>query len=217
MHGVDFLIDSCLNERSPTIPVMTGVLTNLAMALVKEPRISDIIPRLGIMGGEFCADAVEHNIRCDAVAADIVFSSGVDASVIPFKIGIDCRLHEDEVRAIGESEKPSLKLLYRAMRGWQKHCKADDPSYTPCLFDPCVPIALLHPEFFEWKRGRVFVETSRTDDYAKTRFEEDQEGPHRVAVAADRQKVVGFFMERLLSGCEELSCASKEEEPIFTL
>lgn len=200
MHGVDFMIDTVLNSSAPVFPVLTGTLTNMAMAFVKDARVPDLIPKLGIMGGEFFTDMAEHNIKCDAVAAEIVFSSGVEAEVIPFQIGIDCRLTEMEMQAIGESDDPALKLLYQAMLGWQKHCVNEDSTYTPCLFDPCVAVALLHPEFFDWQRGWISVETSRTENYGKTRFQEDPSGPHRIAVEADRDKVVSFFMESLLAG-----------------
>ncbi|QHI69778.1 nucleoside hydrolase [Tichowtungia aerotolerans] len=198
IHGVDFLIDRCMREHEQVIPVLTAVLTDMAMALVKEPRLCDVVPQLAIMAGEFESDHIEQNIRCDVTAADIVFRSNLKATVIPFKVGVDCRLCEEEVRAIGESEKPSLKLLYRAIRGWQEYCREDSALAGPCLFDPCVPIALLRPEFFQWKQGRVLVDTGAGDSCGRTRFEEDALGPHRLAVSVDRDLVVGFFMERIL-------------------
>jgi purine nucleosidase len=68
-----------------------GPLTNIAMALVKEPRIAPRIREIVLMGGGYfeggnITPSAEFNIFVDPHAAHVVFTSGVPLTMAP----IDC-------------------------------------------------------------------------------------------------------------------------------
>src|SRR5207249_11590011 len=50
MHAVDFIIVTVMRTDGVTL-VPTGPLTNIALALRKEPRIAGRIPEICLMGG----------------------------------------------------------------------------------------------------------------------------------------------------------------------
>src|SRR5215469_5613241 len=76
-HAVDAIIESAL--ANPGIEIVTlGPLTNLALAVAREPKIIEAIGRCVVMGGAPCCEgnvtpAAEFNIWVDPEAAKIVF------------------------------------------------------------------------------------------------------------------------------------------------
>lgn len=77
-HAVDFIIDTVLAAEPKTITLVpTGALTNIALAVRKEPRIAELVKAVVLMGGgvhEGNSSAVaEFNIVVDPEAAHIVF------------------------------------------------------------------------------------------------------------------------------------------------
>ena len=67
--AVDFLVDSLMKQELTL--VFTGPLTNLAMALVKEPRIRSQIKEIAMMGGGNATPCAEFDV--DPHAARVVF------------------------------------------------------------------------------------------------------------------------------------------------
>ena len=72
MHAVDVLIEMVMRERPEVIAI--GPLTNLAVAIIKEPAVIDAIPHLTVMGGILGRSAglplLEYNLASDAEALE---------------------------------------------------------------------------------------------------------------------------------------------------
>ena len=85
-HAVDAIISTI--EANPGLVLVTlGPLTNVALALQRNPSIATKVSRCVIMGGAPCCEgnvtpAAEYNIWCDPEAARIVMRSGVPIELI---------------------------------------------------------------------------------------------------------------------------------------
>lgn len=85
-HAVDAIISTI--EANPGLVLVTlGPLTNVALALQRNPSIATKVSRCVIMGGAPCCEgnvtpAAEYNIWCDPEAARIVMRSGVPVELI---------------------------------------------------------------------------------------------------------------------------------------
>lgn len=71
--------------------IATGPLSNIAIALGMEPRLTEYIPRITIMGGAADAPgnqtpAAEANILHDPEAAQAVFSANWDITLVPLDV-----------------------------------------------------------------------------------------------------------------------------------
>ncbi len=79
-HAVDWLIDTYLASNGDIVLCPVGPLTNIAMAIQKEPRILEAIPEIVIMGGAHdhgnITASAEFNIWLDPEAARIVVNCG---------------------------------------------------------------------------------------------------------------------------------------------
>ena len=85
-HAVDAIIDTV--RANPGIEIVTlGPLTNIALALSREPSLAKSVKRCVIMGGNPCCEgnvtpAAEFNIWVDPEAARIVFHSGMNIEMV---------------------------------------------------------------------------------------------------------------------------------------
>jgi purine nucleosidase len=98
-HGVDLILDEVRRRPGDITLVTLGPLTNVAVALDREPDLPGLLRGLVIMGGAFGAPGnttptTEWNLHCDPEAARLVFrawSSALDHASIarPLALGLD--------------------------------------------------------------------------------------------------------------------------------
>ena len=95
-HAVDFLIDTVLAAPGEITVVATGPMTNLALAILQEPRFAASVKRFALLGGTFTTPGnmtpvSEYNIWADPEAARIVLNAGADTILVPLDVCEDNR------------------------------------------------------------------------------------------------------------------------------
>jgi purine nucleosidase len=118
-YAVDAIVETVL--ANPGIEIVTlGPLTNLALALSREPKITAAVARCIVMGGAPCCEgnvtpAAEFNIWVDPEAARIVFSAGLPIEMVGWHL---CRgeaaLNQQDVDDILDRETPVAKFAIRS-------------------------------------------------------------------------------------------------------
>jgi inosine-uridine nucleoside N-ribohydrolase len=92
-HAIDFLAERVLASERPVTLAPTGPLTNVALFLAQKPEAAARIARIVLMGGAIGAGnmtpAAEYNVWVDPEAADRVFASSLDVTMI----GLDVTNH----------------------------------------------------------------------------------------------------------------------------
>lgn len=197
-HGVDFLIETIMAGAGDIIPITIGGLTNLAMALVKEPRLVKKIPKIVAMAAEFRQPMAEWNILCDPEAAHLVFASGIPMEVTPFHIGISAQFRNEDLARLAASPVPLVQYLHRAITAWKAHHRNPNWEPMPSLFDPLAVATMIQPDLCTWKSGSVAVELQGQSTYGYTQFKEGADGHHRVAWDVDRDRAISWYLERIL-------------------
>ena len=85
-HAVDFLAETIEASSDPITLVPTGPLTNIGLFLARYPDVAAKLERIVLMGGAYgegnVTPAAEFNIWVDPEAADRVFQSGLDVTMI---------------------------------------------------------------------------------------------------------------------------------------
>jgi len=119
MHAVDAFIGTV--RANPGIEIVTlGPLTNIALALSREPKLAHSIKRCVIMGGAPCCEgnvtpAAEFNIWVDPEAACIVFHSGMPIEMVGWHL---CRGEA----VINPKEIDELLALKNPLADFAVHC-----------------------------------------------------------------------------------------------
>jgi inosine-uridine nucleoside N-ribohydrolase len=85
-HAADFIARTVLESAEPVTLVPTGPLTNIGLFLSLHPDAAARVERIVLMGGAIgegnVTPAAEFNIWVDPEAADRVFSSGLDVTMV---------------------------------------------------------------------------------------------------------------------------------------
>ena len=100
-------------RANPGVELITlGPLTNVALALSRQPRLADCVQRCVVMGGAPCCEgnvtpAAEYNIWVDPEAAGIVFQSGMRIEMVGWHL---CRgeaaLNPEDIKKLLASKSP---------------------------------------------------------------------------------------------------------------
>jgi pyrimidine-specific ribonucleoside hydrolase len=100
-HAVDFIIGTVMDSRDPVTLVPTGPLTNIALALLKEPRLAGKVERIVLMGGAVkdsnITPAAEFNIYVDPDSARIVFSCGAPLVMVGLDVTNRAQVGFDDI------------------------------------------------------------------------------------------------------------------------
>ena len=112
-HAVDALLRLTAGEPGMLNVVAIGPLTNIAMAVVKDPSFPSRVKHLYIMGGSNNARgnitaSAEFNFYVDPDAAKIVFAAGFDITVIPWEplTVRDAIFSREQMAEIGDQGSP---------------------------------------------------------------------------------------------------------------
>src|SRR4028118_526414 len=185
-HAVDFLIEQARVEEEPDpdnllTVVCIGPLTNVAVALVREP---DLIPRIRLilMGGCWSRAEAETNIRSDPEAAAIVFNSGVEISMVGLDVTRRCELSPTHLRQISAASTRSVRLLQQLIDLWQ-----DGTTRTPVLNDPLAVLSLFD-DCITWEDK--CIEVVLCGEQRGCTLVGDGEPNARVAVDVDTERAV---------------------------
>jgi inosine-uridine nucleoside N-ribohydrolase len=187
-HGVDFLVQSV--EEKWTI-VAIGPLTNVALALAREPHLAENT-RLVIMGGQGTrGDSPEWNIRCDPEAAAMVFRSGIEIWQVGYDITSQVQLSEAHLTRIASENNPRVKLLAQLIELWR-----DGRKCVPLLHDPLAVLALI-TDCVQFEERETYVKLCG-DGRGMCVYSTPQPSRVHVAVAVDAPCAIDIFMQRIL-------------------
>ena len=107
-HAVDFMAETVVAASDNTTLVAVGPLTNVALLLARHPACAGRIERVVVMGGAVgegnITPAAEFNIWADPEAAQRVFASGLDVTMVGLDVthrALMTRAHADRLRATG--------------------------------------------------------------------------------------------------------------------
>jgi purine nucleosidase len=166
-HAVDFLIETISAAPGEITLVATGPLTNIALAVRREPQIVSQVRDFVIMGGSAgrgnVTPAAEFNIACDPGAAAIVFGAGWRVTMIGLDVTLQARATPAVRERMGGLGRLGSELLLPGLAGYQGESAGDPaagPAGDPPVHDVCALAMVTDPGLFGCHRARVEVETA---------------------------------------------------------
>ena len=165
-YGVDFIVDTLLSERSGTVTLCAlGPLTNIALALIREPKIAGRIKEIVLMGGGFfeggnVTPTAEFNIYVDPHAADVVFRSGIPIVAMPLDVTHKALTTAKRIAAFRKLGTRVGIATAELLEFFERFDEEKYGSDGGPLHDPCVIAYLLKPELFKGRYCNVSIETT---------------------------------------------------------
>ncbi len=165
-HAVDFIVETLLGapEGSVTL-VPIGPLTNIAMALRREPAIAPRIREIVMMGGAWreggnITPSAEFNVYVDPHAAAVVLGSGRPIVMMGLDVTHQVMTTAERRAAIGALDIPAAGALRGMLEYYNRHDIEKYGSDGGPLHDPCTVAWLLEPGLFTGKQVNVQIETT---------------------------------------------------------
>ncbi len=166
-HAVDYIIETLLAADDDSITLTClAPLTNLAMAIVREPRILPKIASVLLMGGARSSGgnitpAATFNIFFDPQAAHIVFTCGRPLVVISLDATIQVLSSAKRLQVLRDTKRPVATALADMMARYDEVRRKKfgfDMDGAP-VNDPCVVAYLIDPGLFTSKFVNIEIET----------------------------------------------------------
>ena len=170
-HAVDFIIEQVMNSSEQVTLVPTGPLTNIAMALIKEPRIIENIDEIVLMGGGTFGNwtpAAEFNIFVDAEAAKVVYDSSVPVTMFGLDVTHQVIATEDIIERVGKIDNKIAVFVKELLIFFGETYKNHFGFNGGPIHDACTTMYLLKPELFKTEYLNVTVETKGEYSYGMT-------------------------------------------------
>jgi pyrimidine-specific ribonucleoside hydrolase len=201
-HAIEFI--AARAQERPLTLVPTGPLTNIALFLARYPELQDRIERVVLMGGAIAegnvTPAAEFNIWADPEAAERVFQSGLDLTMVGLDVthkALFKQDHADRLAAAGTAGKLVADLygfyvqFHQSQYGWDG---------TP-VHDAVTVAHVIDPTILETKDRGVIVDTgpelSRGRTYVDLWGRAGWEANCHVATDIDSAKFLDLLVERI--------------------
>ena len=213
IHAVDYIIDAVKANPGEVTIICIAPLTNIAMAIMKEPTFIEDVKELVCLAGSFglnrysfenaTADnpQAEWNVYVDPEAAKIVFNSGVPLRAIGLDVATCANLSKVQLNSLKKSNRKEARIVEKMVRfvesrGHESYC---------VLIDSMAVAAVLEPSLVETIEIRVGIETKGELTLGQTiaDFRHHHAWDHlpkiKVALKTDDERFLELFMHNILS------------------
>ncbi|HEX2995139.1 MAG TPA: nucleoside hydrolase, partial [Anaerolineales bacterium] len=172
VHAVDYLIERVLKEPGELSIFPIGPLTNIALAIRKEPAFASALKELVIMGGAIresgnITQLAEFNIYVDPHAAHIVFHSGIPITLIPLDVTHKCLLKSEHVDRLMKIDSPISRFIRDVFEVYLSF-SMERGFDGIALHDPLTLATVIAPELLALKEYYVDVDISGGVSMGKT-------------------------------------------------
>lgn len=163
-YAVDFIVETLMREPAGTVTLCPlGPLTNIALALIREPKIAPRIKEIVLMGGGYfeqgnVTPSAEFNIYVDPHAADLVFNAGVPIVMMPLDVTHKALTSSKRTKAIREIGNRVSVAVAEMLDYFERFDESKYGTDGGPLHDPCVIAYLIKPTLFKGRECNVSIE-----------------------------------------------------------
>lgn len=181
-HAVDAIIEWVDKLQGECEIIALGPLTNIALALRKDPFVMKQVKHIYIMGGAQLGypgetEVAEFNVLADPEAAHIVFNSKLDMTLVPLEVclngdgrkGAETVLCEEDVKQLYELNTKKAKFCVDCSKNLVDFHKQLFGDFGLELPDPTTIAVALRPELILHSyKAQVDIDLSNSLSYGQT-------------------------------------------------
>ncbi|MFD0677315.1 MULTISPECIES: nucleoside hydrolase [unclassified Paenibacillus] len=199
-HAVDYIIEMVMNNPGEITLVTIGPLTNIAAAIIREPRLVKNVKEIVMMGGVVRLGSsavelppIEHNVKCDPEAASLVFSSGAPILMVGLDVTRQVSITRQDKDDLAASGTPLAVTLTKQIEGYMDYRKRD---FT-FMHDPLAVALLVNRQLVTTRRMSIQVDYDHRHPTGITVGELNEEGNVEVCLEVDRDTFLKLLKERV--------------------
>jgi inosine-uridine nucleoside N-ribohydrolase len=208
-HAVDWLIETYLGSDGDIVLCPVGPLTNIAMAIQKEPRILERIPQIVLMGGAHdhgnSTPSAEFNIWLDPEAARIVINCGRPIRMIPLDATHRALVSADDaahLRALGTpAGEAAARFVLKRIDGYDATQPMPHRLGAAPVHDALTVCSIIDPSIVTTHHIPVDVEVDAELSVGRTvcdfRFRGGKPANVEFATGADEPRFVAMLVDIL--------------------
>jgi purine nucleosidase len=161
-HAVDVIIETVLGEAPGTVTLVpTAALTNIALAVRKEPRIAERVAEVVLMGGALAGGnrtaAAESNIATDPEAAYIVFEERWPVTMVGLDLTQQALAPSEVLERIAALGTAPARFFLEVLR-FYGGTQTDGGGANSPVHDLCAVARVIDPAVMTTRRAPVTVE-----------------------------------------------------------
>ena len=200
--AADFLLRMAREHKGELVVCPVGPLTNIAIAIQRDPEFVHNCKNIVIMGGSLeeggnITPHAEANIYHDPHAAEVVCAAGGNVTLVGLDVThrILCGPEDfDQIKAAS----PELGGMLKQMSAFYIKFYQEVAGLNGCsLHDPAAVIACTHPELFETRAVPITVSCEGETSGATLLSDDAMRGVTHVAMTVKADEVKDLFMTRL--------------------
>ena len=205
-HSVDFLIERIMSAPGEITLVCIGPLTNVAVAIRKEPRLIKAVKEVVIMGGAIRHEGnttplAEFNVYVDPHASHMVYHSGMPITLVPLDVTYHCILTPDDVQHLQKIKSPIPTFVADATRFYMEF-HDEYQQIKGCIINDALALALTFaPELCDYEDHYVEVDITGGVSMGKTMADfyklTKQPANMKVALGVRARDFIELFVERV--------------------
>jgi inosine-uridine nucleoside N-ribohydrolase len=209
----DVIVDVANEHAGELVILAIGPLTNIALALMKDPGLPSKVARVYMLGGAYGLNEFafrratgdnpvsEWNVYVDPEAAQLVFASGLNITALGLEVGTHpaLDLRAEDIERLSGSGRPEARFLleiaaYVRHRGFDSYCG---------LIDSMAVATALDPSIVTTRRHHVAVETTGTVTLGQTVIDDREHFKWEhlplldIAAAADHGRMLTMLVDAL--------------------
>lgn len=199
--AADLIIETVLSHDAGTVALVPiGPLTNIALALRREPAIASRVAEVVIMGGAYTrgnvTPAAEFNIFVDPEAAHEVFRAGWPITMIGLDLTHQALATPDVAARVAAIGTPAATFARAVLDFFAASYLAVQGFSAPPVHDPCAVARVGDPGVMRTRPARVDIELTGTHTLGMTVTDFRAEHPN-ADVATDLD--VGRFWDLVVA------------------
>ncbi|WP_030675282.1 nucleoside hydrolase [Streptomyces rimosus] len=162
-HAVDLIIDTVMSHEPGEITIVpTAGLTNIAMAVRKEPRIAERVREVVLMGGGYhegnWSAVAEFNIVIDPHAAHIVFNERWPVTMVGLDLTHQALATPEVTKKIADVGTRPAAFVLELLDFFRDAYRENQGFEYPPVHDPCAVAYVIDPDVMTVRKAPVDIE-----------------------------------------------------------
>ncbi|MBI3966495.1 MAG: nucleoside hydrolase, partial [Chloroflexi bacterium] len=202
-HAVDALVEAALADPGGLTLVAVAPLTNIALALRKEPEVARAFESVVVMGGAIRLPGnqtplAEFNFAVDPHAARIVFEANLPVTIVPLDVTSQPYFTGEHVDRLTATSSRAGQLVADATEVYMRNRPERDGVRGCFMHDALAVATVVAPDLVSASPAHVAVESTGELTLGQCVADFTSPDPNaRVALGVESERFLDLLVERL--------------------